>query len=119
VARRAQRIELVPREPLQPDRLRRLDERTPVREQEEARLDRPPERVGRRRVPPLAADGAEDRVRGPLPAVAHGELVALAASAPHAGGESRRRLGRAQRALEAVRRGEDAPHTAVATVSGP
>ena len=76
-ARRADRVELPGREPREPDRLGRLDDRAPVRQQQEAGRDGPAERIGDLGFAPVAAEGRVENLGCPVAAVGQRQLVGL------------------------------------------
>src|SRR2546430_1606635 len=76
-ARCAQRIALLRRKQRQPDRLRRLHYRPPVREHEPARVDRAAERVRDPRRPPLAPPRPCDHLERALATVLDRHLLHL------------------------------------------
>ena len=107
-ARRAQRIPLAHRDPPEPDRLGRLDDRRAVRKLEPPRSDRPAERIRDRRLPPLPAERRVQRVRRALATVRDGTLLRVGTRITEARGKLGSRVARGQHALERRRRDERA-----------
>src|SRR5207253_7724686 len=103
-ARGAQRIALLRREQRQTDRLRRLDHGGLVRQEQEVRLDQPPEWIRNTGGTPLAAEHRREHLGCSLAAVRDRHRVHLQAlSTAQPRGERSGRLRGAEDALEASR----------------
>ena len=90
----AQRVALALVDETQAARLGRLHDRRAVGQEREARLDRTPERIGRRDRADLAAERGHKHLHRPLAAVGNGQLVRLAVGGAQARGDRGGHLAR-------------------------